>query len=381
MDDETRPMVPRAEWLLDPEVLFLNHGSYGAVPRIVFDEQRRLQERMERDPGKFLGELPDALRATANDLAQFIQGVGSDLAFVENATAGCNTVLASIRFSPGDEILVTDHGYPAVRKAAEYYAARAGARVVEVTVPFPATDPIEIINAVAMRLGRRARLAIFDHVTSPTAVVFPVRELTAICHDAGAKVLIDGAHAPGMLSLDVSAIGADWYVGNCHKWLMAPKGSGFLWTPPERQAETHPLVISHGYGLGFASEFDWVGTRDATAWLAVSAALDFYHRCGGHLLRERNMRLVRNASNMLASRWSSERGTVDDLTGSMSTVRLPVDGAVSDERALKIRQALREEHRVDAPVIVFKGAFWIRISAQAYNGMDDYARLAEVFGN
>src|SRR4029078_10622792 len=146
MDDETRPMVPRAEWLLDPDMLFLNHGSYGAVPRVVFDEQRRLQERMERDPGKFLGELPDALRATANDLARFIQGVGSDIAFVENATAGCNTVLASIRFSPGDEILVTDHGYPAVRKAAEYYAARAGARVIEVAVPFPVTDPIEIIN-------------------------------------------------------------------------------------------------------------------------------------------------------------------------------------------------------------------------------------------
>src|SRR4029079_15976492 len=136
----------------------------------------------------------------------------------------------------------------AVRKAVEYYAARAGARVVEVTVPFPVTDPMQIINAVATRLARCSRLAIFDHVTSPTALVFPVRELTAICHDAGAKVLIDGAHAPGMLSLDVCAIGAHWYVGNCHKWLMAPKGSGFLWTPPERQAETHPLVISHGYG-------------------------------------------------------------------------------------------------------------------------------------
>jgi isopenicillin-N epimerase len=382
MDDEKRLMVPRSEWLLDPDILFLNHGSYGAVPRVVFNEQRRLQERMERNPGEFLvHELPAALRAAANDLARFIQGSASDLAFVENATAGCNTVLASMQFSPGDEILVTNHGYPAIRKAAQYFAARAGASVVEVAVPFPTSDPIQIINAVATRLGRRSRLAIFDHVTSPTAVVFPVRELSSICHEAGAMVLIDGAHAPGMLSLDVPTIGADWYVGNCHKWLMAPKGSGFLWASPARHAETHPLVISHGFGQGFETEFDWVGTRDPTAWLTVPAAIDFHHRSGGHLLRERNMRLARQASNLLVSRWKSERGTIDALTGSMSTVRLPMDGEVNDTRAFAIRHALREEHRIDAAVIAFNGAFWMRLSAQAYNEMNDYARLAEAFSN
>jgi isopenicillin-N epimerase len=382
MYDATLPMVPRGEWLLDPDMLFLNHGSYGAVPRVVFNEQHRFQERMERDPSKFLVlELPDALRAAANDLARFIQGAGSDLVFVENATAGCNTVLASMQFSPGDEIVVTDHGYPAVRKAAEYYAARAGASVVVVAVPFPTSDPMQIVNAVATRLGRRSRLAILDHVTSPTAVVFPVRELTSICHEAGAKVLIDGAHAPGMLSLDVPAIGADWYVGNCHKWLMAPKGSGFLWTSPAGHAETHPLVISHGFSQGFEAEFDWVGTRDPTAWLTVPAAIDFHHRSGGHLLRERNMRLARQASNLLVSRWNSERGATDALTGSMSTVRLPMAGEATDERALAIRRALRKEHRIDAAVIAFKGAFWMRLSAQAYNEMDDYERLAEAVSN
>src|SRR4029079_2283882 len=246
---------------------------------------------------------------------------GAGLFFVENATAGCNTVLASMQFSPGDEILVTNHGYPAIRKAAQYFAARAGASVVEVAVPFPTSDPIQIINAVASRCGRRSRLAIFDHVTSPTAVVFPVRELTSICHEAGAMVLIDGAHAPGMLPLDVPTIGADWYVGNCHKWLMAPKGSGFLWASPARHAETHPLVISHGFGQGFETEFDGVGTRYQTAWLSVRAAIDFHHRSGGHLLRERNMRLARQAANLLVSRWNSERGATDALTGSMSTVR------------------------------------------------------------
>ena len=176
MTDLSNALVPRSEWLLDPDISFLNHGSYGAVPRSVLEEQRRLQERMERNPNEFLAlELPHALRTGANRLATFIKGAGSsDLVFIENATAGCNTVLGSVRLSPGDEILVTDHGYPAIRKAAEHHAARTGAVVIEATVPFPIRDPIEIVNAVASRLGPRSRLVILDHVSSPTAIVFPV---------------------------------------------------------------------------------------------------------------------------------------------------------------------------------------------------------------
>lgn len=337
MTDLSSVPVPRSEWLLDPDISFLNHGSYGAVPREVLDEQHRLQDRMERDPTKFLAlELPHALRASADRLATFINGVGSDLAFIENATAGCNIVLGSVRLSPGDEILVTDHGYPAIRKATEYHASRAGAVVIEAAVPFPIGDPTEIASAVATRLGPRTRLVILDHVSSPTAVVFPVRELTALCHEAGAKVLIDGAHAPGMLSLDIPAIGADWYVGNCHKWLMAPKGSGFLWAAPASQAATHPLVISHGYGQGFEAEFDWVGTRDPTAWLSIPAAIDYHFRIGGHLLRERNTRLAQQAANLLAKHWNTEHGAEDALTGSMSTVRLPLVGEATEERALEL---------------------------------------------
>src|SRR5258708_29567604 len=170
MDEGARPLVQRSEWLFDRDRSLLNHGSYGAVPRTVFNEQRRLQERMERNPTEFLMvELPSALRTSASHLATFVECAQSDLAFIENATAGCNTVLASIRLSPGDEILLTDHGYPAIRKAVEYHAARAGAGVVEATVPFPTSDPIEILTAVASRLGPRTRLAILDHVSSSTA--------------------------------------------------------------------------------------------------------------------------------------------------------------------------------------------------------------------
>jgi isopenicillin-N epimerase len=372
--------VSRDEWLLDPAVAFLNHGSFGATPRAVLAEQERWRALMERHPTHFMSEeLPPTLRAAAARLAAFVGARAEDLAFVENATAGCNAVLRSLSFAPGDEILVTDHGYAAVRKAAEYVATRVGARVVEAAVPFPLQEAAQVVAAVSARLGPRTRLAIFDHITSPTAIIFPVRELIELCHAAGVPVLIDGAHAPGMLSLDVPSLGADWYTGNCHKWLMAPKGSAFMWVAPERQADTHPLVISHGFGQGFTAEFDWVGTRDPSAWLSVPAAIDFHERLGGAGLRERNAALAREQATLLASAWSTERGAPDALTGSMAAVPLPLSGATT-ERALALRRTLFETHRIEAPVTAFAGALWVRISAHAYNRPEDYARLAACFG-
>jgi isopenicillin-N epimerase len=380
LNNLTASEFSRDEWLLDPGVAFLNHGSFGATPRAVLAEQDRWRARMERHPTHFMSEeLPPALRAAAARLAAFVGSEANDLVFVENATAGCNTVLNSLRLSPGDEILVTDHCYAAVRKAAEYAAARAGARVVEAAVPFPLDDPARIVAAVGDKLGPRTRLAIIDHVTSPTAINCPVRELTALCHAAGALVLVDGAHGPGMLSLDVPSIGADWYTGNCHKWLMAPKGSGFLWASPARQAETHPLVISHGFGQGFTAAFDWVGTRDPTAWLAVPAAIDFHQRLGGAALRERNAALAREQATLLARIWNTERGAPDPLIGSMAAVRLPLAGPASPERALDLRAKLFAQHRIEVPVTAFAGALWARISAHAYNRPSDYARLAACF--
>ena len=372
--------VSRDEWLLDPAVAFLNHGSFGATPRAVLAEQERWRGLVERHPTHFMSEeLPPALRAAAARLAAFVDARADDLVFVENATAGCNAVLRSLRFAPGDEILVTDHGYPAVRKAAEYVAARAGARVVEATVPFPLHDAKQAVAAVSSQLSSRTRLAIVDHIASSTAVVFPVGELTALCRAAGVPVLIDGAHAPGMLSLDVPSIGADWYTGNCHKWLMAPKGSAFLWVAPHRQADTHPLVISHGYGQSFTAEFDWVGTRDPSAWLSVPAAIDFHERLGGTQLRERNAALAREQATLLARTWKTARGAPDALTGSMATVRLPLTEPATAERALELRRKLFDEHRVEALVTAFADALWVRISAHAYNRPADYARLAACF--
>lgn len=380
MDFLQRAGIRRSEWRLDPEFTFLNHGSYGATPRDVIAEQDRWRERMERHPTGFMTyELPTALREAAAQLATFVGCNGMDLAFVENATAGCNAVLNSLSLSAGDEILVTDHGYAAVRNAAEHVARKTGARIVEAKIAFPTTGSKQIVDAVASQLDPRTRIVILDHITSPTAVVFPIRELASLCRGAGASVLIDGAHGPGMLSLDISSIGADWYVGNCHKWLMAPKGSAFLWTDQKWQREIHPLAISHGYGLGYTAEFDWIGTCDPSAWLSVPAAINFHMQLGGPSLRERNIELACESATRIAFLWKTERGSPDDLTGSMATVRLPISGAATIERANELRAWLFKTHRIELAVIPVARSLWARISAQAYNEPADYQRLLEVF--
>jgi isopenicillin-N epimerase len=380
MGSFAEPLMSRDRWLLDPDVTFLNHGSFGAVPRQVLEQQRRLQERMERNPTRFLTyELPDALRASAERLAGFLGGNGRDYVFTENATAGCNTVMNSVPFGRDDEILVTDHCYPAVLLAAQQVAKKNGATIVQAEVPFPLVEDAQIIRAVEAKLSRRTRLVILDHITSPTALVFPVDRLTARCRDVGAQVLIDGAHAPGMLSLDLPSIRADWYVGNCHKWLMAPKGSAFIWVSPERQAEIHPLVISHGSGKGLNHEFDWIGTRDPTAWLSVSAAIDWHLQAGGRSLSERNATLVETAAQELAGRWKSEMGAPANATVSMKAVRLPF-GEPTHEAAQRLRAVLFRDHRLDTAIVVFANSLWIRLSAQAYNSLPEYLRLGEIIG-
>jgi isopenicillin-N epimerase len=374
-----RAGIPRSEWQLDSEFTFLNHGSYGATPRTVIAEQDRWRERMERHPTGFMTyELTKALREAAARLATFVGCNAMDLVFVENATVGCNAVLNSLGLFAGDEILVTDHGYAAVRNATEYAARKTGARIVEAKVPFPTIGSRQIVDAVASQLGPRTRIVILDHITSPTAVIFPIRELASLCHSAGACVLIDGAHGPGMLPIDISSMGVDWYVGNCHKWLMAAKGSAFLWTDSKWQRQIHPLAISHGYGLGYTAEFDWIGTRDPSAWLTVPAAINFHMRMGGPSLRERNIILARASATQLALDWKTERGSSDDLTGSMATIRLPLSGPATLERALELRARLFEAHRIELVITPFSGSLWARISAHAYNEPTDYQYLSEV---
>jgi isopenicillin-N epimerase len=368
----------RHEWALDPDFLSVNHGSFGAAPRVVLAAQRDWQLRMEAQPGRFMrAVLPDALRHAADRLGALIGADGKDIAFVDNATTGCNAVLRSLRLQAGDEIVVLSHGYGAVRNTVRYVAERSGARMVESEVPFPHPVADAIVANIAGALTKRSRLAVVDHITSGSALVLPLQRMVAACHAAGVPVLVDGAHAPAQVSLDMRAIGADWYAGNCHKWLCAPKGSAFLYAAPERQHDLHPVTISHGFGKGFLEEFDWTGTRDPSAYLATSVAIDFHARLGGEALMARNIALAAEATSLLARRLNTEPGATGALAGSMGVVRLPLTGNATAERSLALRARLLEAG-TDAPTHVMADAIWLRLSAAAYNDIEDYERLAEI---
>lgn len=369
----------RGAWHLDPSALTVNHGSFGATPKSVLAVQDEWRQRMEAQPTRFMAlTLPEALRAAASRLASFLGARAEDVAFTDNATTGCNAVLRSLRLSAGDEILVLDHGYGAVKNTARHVAALTGARVVEAALPFPRPDADATVAALSAALTARTRLVVIDHITSPSGLVLPIARLIAACHAAGVKILIDGAHGPGQVDLDLTALGADWYAGNCHKWLMAPKGCAFLWARADRQADLHPVTISHGYGKGYLAEFDWTGTRDPSAFLAVGAAIDFFEGLGGARLARRNATLAEEAGHLLARRFGTECGSAGGTQGAMALVRLPILGPADQTRALALRQRLLREHATDAPLNAIGGSIWLRLSVQAYNEIGDYERLGDI---
>jgi len=368
----------RHEWALDPDFLTVNHGSYGATPLTVLAEQDRWRKRMEAQPTRFFSqEMRGALREAAARLGRFVGAEGDDIAFVPNATTGCNAVLRSLRFGPDDEILHVSHVYNAVRNTMLHVAGWAGAKVVAAEIPFPQPDQATILRNIEQAITKRTKIAVFDHITSPSGLVLPIAEMIAMCRAAGVPVLVDGAHGPGQVPLDLPKLGADWYVGNCHKWLSAPKGSGFLYARPDRRADLHPVTISHGYRDGFTQEFDWTGTVDPSAYLAVPAAIAFFERLGGRALMERNRRLVADAARLLATRLGTEVGAGMEMTGSMALVRLPIEFEATRPQSDKVREALRAAG-ADSPVHPLAGRVWLRLSAYAYNELGDYERLADM---
>jgi isopenicillin-N epimerase len=320
------------------------------------------------------------LRAAAPRVADFLGGRGEDWAFVENATAGLNAIIASLAptLGPGDEILCLSQVYNAVGNALRYHADRIGARIVTIDVPVPFVDPAPLLASVALAIGPHTRLAVFDHITSAGAVVLPVREMAALCRERGVPVAIDGAHAPGQIALDVPALGVDWYVGNLHKWAFAARGTGVLWCAPERQQRLHPTSISHALGAGFPDEFDYTGTRDNSPWLAVPASLDYIAGLGGEAVRTHNADLARDAGALLTGAWGSEAAAAPDFCAAMVSVRLPGGMGGDRDAARRLAARLSEPHRITAGVMVFDGGLWIRVSAQIYNEIEDYRRLATI---
>ena len=370
----------RPRFCLESGVDFLNHGSFGAAPRDVLDAAERWRGQMETNPDRFFRDvLPAELRRRAGELARFFGADPSSVAFVDNATTALNAVLRSLDFQPGDEILLNSQSYGAVRQIARYVCSRTGAKLVEPRIPVPLAERSQLVTALASALSSRTRLVVIDHISSPTGLVWPVADLVALARSHGAQTLIDGAHAPGQLELDVPALGADWYVGNCHKWLFAPRGCGFLWARAETHAAIHPATISHGYGRGFTAEFDWTGTRDFSAWLAIDAALRFLQELDAARVQRYCHELVARAAQEIARAWKEPLAAPAALHASMTAIRLPrawqQAAPATREAAAELQSVFLREHRIVVAIMAIDGALWARISAQVYNAPQDYARL------
>lgn len=371
-------------FLLDPDVVFLNHGSFGACPREVFEAQQHWMLEMERNPVEFLGRRSAGLLADARArLAQAIGARGDDLVFVPNSTTGVNIVARSFPLAPGDEVLATDMEYGACDAAWEHVCAQRGAHYRRVKIPLP-YDRETFVDRVMDAVTPRTRLIFASHITSTTALIFPVAQLCAAARERGIATLIDGAHAPGQIALDVDGVGADFYVGNCHKWLCAPKGAGFMHARPEHHSLLEPTVISWGYavGLGGHSGFDaylgrtvlerrmqWQGTRDIAAWLAVPAAIDFEARHDWPAVRARCHALALEAHDALIERHRLDPVARESDWSQM--VAIPVRAQDADA----LRRRLFEESRIEIPVTTHAGRVFVRLSVQGYTTRQDIDTL------
>ncbi len=381
-------------WRLDPEVSFLNHGSFGACPAAVLERQAELRAELEREPVDFLvRRLPARLAEVRSVLGAFLGAEPDDLAFVPNATTGVNAVLGSIELAPGDELLTTTHAYPGCRNALAHAAERAGARLVVAEVPFPLDGEEDVIAPVLAAVSPRTRLALLDHVTSPTALVFPIGRLVAALRERGVETLVDGAHAPGMVPIDVDGLGAGFYTGNAHKWLCAPKGAAFLHVRPDLRASVRPAVTSLGYSeekspARFRAEFDWTGTCDPTPWLTIPAALESVGSLlpgGWPEVIGRNRALALEARETIGEALRVAPAAPAEMIGSMASVPLPkpARGSAAARLGPQGLGGWLRERGVEAWLYPWPspGGMLVRVSAQLYNAREEYGRLGTLLAD
>ena len=382
------PINPFKSWfLLDPDIIFLNHGSFGACPRPVFENYQWWQRELERQPVEFLGRRVTSLMAQARgELANYVGVATDDILFFPNPTTAINMVARSLKLEPGDEILTTDHEYGAMDRTWRFICNKTGAKYVRCPIPLPVTSHQEFVERFWRAVTDRTRVIFLSHITSSTALIFPVQEICRRARQAGLLSVIDGAHAPGQIPLNLRELGPDLYSGACHKWVCSPKGSSFLYARPETQSWLEPLVVSWGWGDGgdfpptpgmgntpFISSHEWQGTRDLAAFLATPTAIRFQ--------AEHNWEAIRAECHALASETRQRVNELTDLEaicpdsrdwfGQMTTIRLPQ----VDVDTLKIR--LYDEFRIEAPVIEWNGQQFIRVSFQAYNSPEDANALLQ----
>ncbi len=371
---------PKAHFGLDRSYTFLNHGSFGACPGAVLAAQDRSRRAIEARPIELLGRSVEALLAPSRAVvASFIGADPAGLGFMVNATEGVNAVLQSIAWKQGDEVLALDMLYNAVRKSVQRMHTTHGIVLREVETPKDGWCGEELAELLLSALSAKTRLVIIDHVTSPTAIVIDLARVIRACKARGVLVLVDGAHAPGMLDLSVDTLGADWYTANLHKWTCAPKGCGFLVTAPQHRANTHPLATSHHFGLAYAKEFDWQGTRDISAWMHAGTAIEFFERFGWAQVRAHNHALAVWAGECLCAAWQVAPLTdsAGASLGSMCPVRVPDAARANFSNVEALAEALYAQERVEIPVIDWKGAWHVRVSAHIHNTAEDIERLAD----
>lgn len=364
-------MLTRADFLIRDDIIFLNHGSFGACPRPVFERYQAWQRELERQPVEFLLRNRESLMAEARArIAEFFNVSAEDIVFVANATAGLNIALRSLRLGHGDEILASSHEYGAVNRLLEFVAAKTGAKIVTQEARLPYESDEAFVDSFFADASANTKAVVISHITSPTSLVFPVGLICRRARELGILTIIDGAHAPGQLSIDLRAVGADIYSGNFHKWMCAPKGSGFLHVRREHHPMIEPLVISHGWraGSGFVERNEWGGTRDIAPFLTVPSAINFLREHDWDRVRADCHRLAARAQAQICARYGLQPYSRDQFA-QMVTIPLP-DCDVS-----AVKDRLYDEFHIEVPLGIYAGRCGIRVSVQAYNTADDIAQL------
>lgn len=386
----SKPNPFRRYWNLAPGIVFLNHGSFGACPKAVLAYQEKLRREMEAEPVQFLWRrYEERLEPARRALAKFVGASSRDIVFTTNATSGINAVLRSLRFRSGDELLTTSLDYNACRNVLNEVARQSGARVVEARIPFPLRSADEITEAVLRAVTKRTRLLLLDHVTSNTGIVLPVEKIIREMKARGIETLVDGAHAPGMLPLNLRKLRPGYYAANLHKWICAPKGAAFLYVREDLQDSIQPPVISHGNNRSrpgftpFQDRFDWPGTHDPSAWLSVPEAIRWMNNLlpgGWNELRQRNNEQVWQARRFLCDQFEVDPPAPETMLGSLATIPLPsrfqnrkATGKIDREQL-----ELYDRFGIEVPFSRFgkPERRWLRISAQIYNSFSDYEYLA-----
>lgn len=390
MPKRPAPTILRRQWGLKPGVVFLNHGSFGACPKVILALQARLRQEMEAEPVQFLWRrFEERLEPSRIELARFLGARSHDLVFVANATTGINAILRSLKLRRGDELLTTNLDYNACHNALIETARRGGVKLVAAQVPFPLRSEDQVIEAILKTITPRTRLAMIDHVTSDSGLVFPLARIVRELSERGIDTLIDGAHAPGMLPLSLGKLGATYYTGNLHKWVCAPKGAAFLWAREDKQADLQPAVVSHGNNrprpgfTAFQDRFDWTGTFDPTAWFCVGESIRWMSQLlpgGWPELRKRNHALAVVARRLLCERLEVEAPCPESMLGSLATIPLPTrfQSRVSHGKIAAEQLGLYDEFGIEVPFSAIGNppVRHFRISAHIYNSIGEYDYLA-----